>query len=652
MESSTASHDYLSSRSSSNIDELVSSAIPPLSVWEYVVFAFTLLVSALIGVYHYFAGNRQSSNEEYLLGERNMNIWVISVSLMASFMSAITLLGVPAEVYNYGAIFIVINLSYAIGTPICAHFFLPVFYRLKITSAYEYLELRFNRLVRIIASSVFMIQMIFYMGIVLYAPAIALSAVTGFSKWAAILSVGIICAFYCSFGGIKAVLWTDLFQSILMFVSVSLVAIRGVMFIGSVESVWHTAVQDGRINLWQFSPDPTIRHSFWSLVIGGIFIYTSIYGVNQTQVQRLLASRSLCQAQVALYISWPVTSLLSMLCTVTGLVMYAFFRGCDPILSASVAKSDQLLPYFMMKVCSQIPGLPGLFIAGIFSGALSSVSSFVNSLAAVTIEDMVKPILAARSIRLSQGKEVFVTRSIALFFGLLCLLLTILAEQMKGILEASLTVFGLVGGPLLGLFTLGMISSRCSSSSALIAFLTSLLFGVWIGFGSFSSGPKPVPLHRSIDQCAHLQPNDTLNFNGTSFGSQSDSENIFYLYRISYMYLAGLTFLIELLVGLTLSFTCLPNSSVVDPLLIFPLFRGCKETLESPENNLLACNVSELNGISSNEKQSPSFNNELAGVTSSNLLELSQFDTQVAANALSLPLLANRGNHLFSQLAQ
>lgn len=602
-----------------------------LTIWDYVVFAVTLIISAFIGVYYYFTGSRQSTNKEYLLADKKMNIWVVSISLMASFMSAITLLGVPAEVYNYGAIFVLINLSYAIGTPISAHFFLPVFYRLNITSAYEYLELRFNRTVRVTASSVFMIQMILYMGIVLYAPAIALAAVTGFSKWPAILSVGLICALYCSFGGIKAVLWTDLFQSILMFVSLLIVAIRGIIFIGGFETVWDVVMQDGRINLNEFSFDPTIRHSFWSLVIGGVFIYTSIYGVNQTQVQRLLTSKSLRQAQVALYISWPVTSILSLTCIVTGLIMYTFFRRCDPIMAGAVSKPDQLLPYFMIKVCTQVPGLPGLFIAGIFSGALSSVSSFVNSLAAVTIEDLVKPVLEMKSIQLSERKEALITKFIALFFGLLCLVLTVVAEQMKGILEASLTIFGLVGGPLLGLFTLGMISSKCSSRSALIAFIISLLFGLWIGFGSFIAGPKPLLLPRSIDGCLDVQFNATLpTMNASSVASSSTSgDDVFYLYRLSYMYLAGLTFFIEIFVGFILSVTFLPNKSPVDPLLISPLFGGSDQKHPPMQINLRHCKSDTLdsNSLPSGRLQFPP-NNHIHNGMSTSQIELNRLDSQ------------------------
>ena len=344
---------------------------------------------------------------------------------------------------------------------------------------------------------------------------------------------------------------------------------------GGFNVVWKAAIDGGRINLNEFSFDPTIRHSFWTLAIGGIFIYTSIYGVNQTQVQRLLTTKSLRQAQLSLYISWPVTSLLSLSCIFTGLVMYAFFKECDPILTGSVDKPDQMLPYFMMKVCSQMPGLPGLFIAGIFSGALSSVSSFVNSLAAVTIEDIVKPFLQSKSIHLTEAKEAFVTKIIALIFGLVCLLLTIAAEQMKGILEASLTIFGVVGGPLLGLFTLGMISSKCSSKAAIIAFIFSLAVGVWIGFGSVSAGIKPVSLPKSSECLTGEKLNEvvsTLSSVTPEKLTAQANEDTFYLYRLSYMYLAGFTCLIEIFIGFLLSFTFLPNKVTVDPLLVLPVF--------------------------------------------------------------------------------
>jgi sodium-coupled monocarboxylate transporter 8/12 len=651
-----------------------------LSFWDYFVFGITLAVSSAIGIFYYFSGGKQRSNREYLLADSNMNVWVVSVSLMASFMSAITLLGVPAETYSFGVIFFYINISYIIGTPICAFFYLPVFYNLKCTSAYEYLELRFSSTVRTIASLTFMLQMIVYMGIVLYAPALALSAVTGLSKWSSIISVGLVCTFYCGFGGIKAVLWTDFMQSGLMFLALIAVSIMGVIEVGSVTEVYKRAAEGGRINLYNFDIDPTVRHSFWSLAIGGIFIYCSLFGVNQTQVQRLLTVKSLKEAQFAVFVAWPITSFLSLCCIVTGVVMYAYFQGCDPILDprTDISRPDQMLPYFMMKIMGNIPGLPGLFIAGVFSGSLSSVSSFVNSLAAVTLEDFLKPILKARTISWTEEKETLVTKIIAIFFGIVCLLLTVVAEQMTGILEASLTIFGVVGGPLLGLFTLGMMSKRCSSKAALIAFLISLAVGFWIGFGSINAGIPPTPLPDSVSKCdGHIhgfyRSNSLLSDLGSessslvsssmpasysvklplvsshqlphvsSEGSPYQDENyalrdeedrgdnflsdttstqtslprnqnqsnilrlrssssrsarlispqeekkhqVFFLYKLSYMYLAGFTFLIEIVIGQLLSFSFIfPNEKVIKSNLISPLMT-CWSRNTSPADDVV-----------------------------------------------------------------
>ena len=149
----------------------------------------------------------------------------VGFSLMASFMSAITLLGVTKENYTYGTQFVVINFAYILGTPIAAYIFLPVFFAMESPSAYAYLEKRFGLVTRLMASLAFSLQMILYMGIVVYAPALALSAVTQLSFMGSVLAVGFVCTFYSTLGGIKAVLITDVFQSLLMFAAIGCVVI-------------------------------------------------------------------------------------------------------------------------------------------------------------------------------------------------------------------------------------------------------------------------------------------------------------------------------------------------------------------------------------------------------------------------------------------
>ena len=139
---------------------------------------------------------------------------------MASFMSAITLLGVTMENYSHGTQFVMINISYLLSTPVAAYLFLPVFHNLQSPSVYRYLEARFGSTTRVLASLAFSVQMILYMGIVLYAPSLALSAVTGLTFPGSVVAVGLVCTFYSSLGGMKAVLMTDVFQSLLMFAAI------------------------------------------------------------------------------------------------------------------------------------------------------------------------------------------------------------------------------------------------------------------------------------------------------------------------------------------------------------------------------------------------------------------------------------------------
>lgn len=184
-----------------------------------------------------------------------MSIFPVAVSLMASFMSAITLLGVSAENYYYGLQFVVINISYGIATPIATKLYLPVFFGLQKTSTYEYLELRFGPHLRMLASLTYTLQMVLYNGIVLYAPAIVLESVTGLDRLVSILVVGIVCTVYSTLGGMKAVLFTDLLQSFLMFAAVFSVVVFGVVQLGGFGAIIDAARDGGRLDFSKYVID-------------------------------------------------------------------------------------------------------------------------------------------------------------------------------------------------------------------------------------------------------------------------------------------------------------------------------------------------------------------------------------------------------------
>lgn len=564
-------------------------------IWDTLVLVSILIISALIGIYYRYTGGKQKTTQEYLMADQSMTTFPVSFSLMASFMSAISLMGVSNESYQFGTLFGAINISYVLSTPIAAYIFLPVFYRMRTTSVYEYLERRFGHATRLAASMAFTLQMVLYMGIALYAPALALEAVTGIPRGTAILVLGLVCTFYSTLGGLKAVLITDVFQSFLMFAAIFAVIGVSAIRAGGLGAIWDVAQERGRVQYFDFSMDLTVRHTWWSLIIGGMVTYLSLYGVNQTQVQRLLSVHNLKSAQSALWWNLPILGMLSFSTIFSGLAIFYYYRDCDPVLNGRIKSRDQLMPLFAVDTMGnlveckmihqtihdfasptsgQYPGLCGLFVSGIFSASLSTVSSAVTSLSAVTLEDYLKPLYKAIFKRtLIDSQSTLPTKIIACIYGLLCILLAFGAGSMGGVLQASLTIFGVVGGPLLGIFTLGVCTVRTNQRGVLLGFLLGLTFSFWIGFG----GPKPAPTPLPLSTTGCELRNVTEVAQAVQATMSGAEPHFFWLYRLSYLWFCVLGFLITIAIGYCASLT-LTHFNIADNSQIY--FDKCHKQLD------------------------------------------------------------------------
>ncbi|KAI4502768.1 hypothetical protein M0802_001812 [Mischocyttarus mexicanus] len=525
---------------------------------DYVVIVVMLLISSGIGVYYWLTGGRQKSTEEYFIANKSMSVLTVAIGLMASYLSAVSLLGVSSEIYVYGSQYTVINISYGIATAFVVYFYLPVFFELDATSAFEitcqYLQKRFGTPTRLLASVAFFFQLLLYTGVVLYAPALALEATTNISRSLSVIGIGLVCTFYSAVGGIKAVLITDVFQSLLMIIAVVTVIITAAIDVGGLGRIWEIAGEGSRLEFDNISPDPTVRHTWWSVSFGGFFTYLSLYGVNQVQVQRMLTVKNLGAAKRALWWSWPIASIMSLTICFAGLSIYSKYHECDPLNSGRITSNDQLMPFYVMETLSKYPGVPGLFIAGIFSAGLSTVSATVNSLSAIILEDYVKPLYRYKS----KGKEMSSTRSIiaskvlAAVVGSICLGVAFLAQQLGGLLQAALTIFGVVGGPLLGTFTLGMFTQTGNQKGAITGLILGLAFSFWIGFGQPKGTIPKLPVstigcNNNLLSYKNVTKFDTFN------NKTTNKDSIFYLYRLSYMWYCPLGFLSSLLIGWIIS---------------------------------------------------------------------------------------------------
>ncbi|KAH1014501.1 hypothetical protein HUJ05_012357 [Dendroctonus ponderosae] len=285
----------------------------------------------------------------------------------------------------------------------------------------------------------------------------------------------LVCTFYSTIGGMKAVLMTDVFQSLLMFIAVFSVIGSALYETGSFSEIWRIAAEGNRTDLLNFNPDPTVRHSWLSLILGGGITFLSLYAVNQIQVQRYLTIKDLKRAQFALWWNWPILTSLSLCTSFAGLSIYSKYYNCDPVSAQYISSIDQLMPYYVVDTMGHIPGLSGLFVAGIFSAALSTVSAALNSLAAVTMEDYYKPlhrVIFKKS--LSSNSASVQTKIVALIYGVICIGVAFLAQFLGGILQAALTIFGVVGGPLLGLFSLGMFTLVANEEGSVVGLFTGI----------------------------------------------------------------------------------------------------------------------------------------------------------------------------------
>ncbi|XP_077785846.1 sodium-coupled monocarboxylate transporter 2 [Podarcis muralis] len=551
----------------------MASFIPPkvnnFVAWDYVVFAALFLISSGIGVFFAITERKKTTSSDFLVGGRQMTCGPVALSLTASFMSAVTVLGTPAEVYRHGASFILFFLAYMFVIICTSELFLPVFYRSGITSTYEYLELRFNKPVRMAATMIYIVQTILYTGVVVYAPALALNQVTGFNLWGSVFATGIVCTFYCTLGGLKAVVWTDAFQLIVMVIGFVTVLVQGTITNGGLTNIWEDAQNGSRLTIFDFDVDPLRRHTFWTIAIGGTFTWLGIYGVNQSTMQRCISCKTEKHAKAALYLNLLGLWVILTCAVLSGLVMYSHFQTCDPWTAGFISAPDQLMPYFVMIIFSTTPGLPGLFVACAFSGTLSTVAASINALATVTFEDFVKHCLP----NLSERTSTWVSKGLCIVFGVICTSMAVAASFMGPVVQASLSIHGMCGGPMLGLFTLGIIFPCTNWKGALGGLLTGITLAFWVGFGAFvypAPAAKALPLYLSTAECIVNNTETVPTMFPTSSPVRPHLAETWY--SLSYLYYSAVGCLGCIAAGLLISLVTGPNKGEdIKPLLIRPV---------------------------------------------------------------------------------
>ncbi|GAB6024590.1 hypothetical protein CHUAL_009738 [Chamberlinius hualienensis] len=553
-----------------------------LEVWDYVTLFAVVLVTGLVGLYHIWTTRKTKMTKDFLVNSRQLGIVPLTISNLATFVSAVAMMGLPMETYTNGLTFGLVLVANFIIIPFAVHLFIPVFYELNRNTIFEYLELRFSSSIRIITSIVLSVQMLLYAAVAMYAPALAINQVTGLHLWASVAAVGVICIIYTAFGGFKAVVWADVSQFIVMTSVMLLILIKGIVDIGGLKVVWERLQNGNRatIVIWDWSPYS--QYSLWTMTIGNVFYRIAMAILNQSLMQRYLSNKTLKQAQISsAIVSFGIT-LIELCLILIGILIYAKYYQCDPLLSGQITKGDQLMALFAVQTLSFCKGLPGVFVAGILCGTISTLSSLLNSLTAVTISDYIKPLKP----QLSEKATMKLSKLLVLIYGIISIVLVAFIGNFGGIIKAVFAIFGITYGPILTIFTIGMLFPCINFKAAIVGFAASLLLPWWACVGNLVTSPTLPQAPLTTEGC--YNSNITLTNNST-IDQLSVMSNLESFYSLSSLWYA----VWSLVTGLVTSFIASIFIGFQDPAnvnanLVFPFLRSMMSLKKQAPDNILS----------------------------------------------------------------
>jgi len=449
---------------------------------------FALIAFYVIGVtvWGTWLGRRQKDSKDYFLADKAMPWWAVCFSIVATETSVLTFISVPATAYTGDLWMVQLTIGYLIGRIAVAVILLPGYFRGDLTTAYALLERRFGVLARRFASSIFLVTRVLASSVRLFAIAIPIHLIAGVPQWQAVVLTGIFTLIYTYYGGLKAVVYVDVLQ---MFIYLSGAVAAFIVLLQVVPGGWAgiVAAAEPAAKLRVLHFEGGFADGPWILtgLLGGAFLSMASHGVDQLIVQRLLASPSLREARKALIGSGIFIVAQFTLFLVVGVGVYAYFNG------RPFATPDEIFPTFIMQGLPA--GISGLVIAGIFSVAMSSEASAINSLASSATLDIYGPL----SGRLTDQPHMFrVGRLFTLLFGLMLIVGGVLfqfVQQGTPVVVIALQIASFTYGGLLGGFLLGLVSKRADQRDVIIAMSVAIgtMTTVW-ALQQFGAMPKIV----------------------------------------------------------------------------------------------------------------------------------------------------------------
>lgn len=427
--------------------------------------------------------NRGGNLADFFLAGRSMGWFPIGISVMVTMFSAINYLAFPGEVYGHG-LYVIASLPvfFLVAVPV-NRIWIPFFHHMQLTSAYEYLEKRFDARVRRLASGIFVFWRLFWMATALFASGRILGAVTGMPETIIIVAGGIVAMGYTFLGGIRAVMWTDVLQFFVLFGGIVLGVVYALKGDGIAEML-ALAREGGRLKPFVpfdpafFSLDPTLRITFWSTLVGVSVAFLSRYGADQVVMQRYFTARNLKAAHTGIWLNAFASVISLSLLALTGLALYAA--------GVKAGHAGQPAAAALARMIHAFPtGITGLIAAGLLAATMSSIDSGMNACSAAWVTDLSR---GGKRRAFARGRRLTLVLGACAIS--IALLLIPLSAAAGGLFVMVNQVVNAIGSPLLALFLLGMFTRRANSwgvyYGGIIGFASSILISLCL---------KPLALH-------------------------------------------------------------------------------------------------------------------------------------------------------------
>ena len=412
---------------------------------DVLVFILYLALCVVIGVW---VGGKPSDTQSYFNSKGNIPWWAVSFSIVATETSMLTIISTPSLAYLGSITFLQIAAGYIIGRVIVAFTILPSYFKGEQETAYTFLEHRFGKPYRKLVSVTFLITRLLADGVRLFAAAIPIKLITGFSYPESILIIAILTLAYTFYGGLKSVIWIDVLQ-LSVYISAGLFILYW-LYPDLSPSMIQTIIDGGKLDVLNlpesFSAVWSSPYNLVASLLGGAFLAMASHGTDHMMVQRLLACGDIVQARKALIWSGIIVFLQFALFLMVGLFLFAHYGG-KPLVDLGINKPDELFPLFIIEGLPS--GITGFIIAGLFAAAMSTLSSSLSALSSSTMFDLF-PQLAKRADSMKYSRIFMVVWTLVFIgFGMS------FSSTENPIIEIGLSIAGFTYGGLLGAFLMG-----------------------------------------------------------------------------------------------------------------------------------------------------------------------------------------------------